>query len=165
MLAMIAAGAGAPDLMNQFQQEKEGLKTTAYPDGRGIWTICGGVTHVNNQAVKKGMKLTSEQCKQIDEREQAKALEWVDENIHIKLTEPQKVGIASFCPWNIGVSKCFNSTFFKLINENKRKEACQEIKKWIFDGGRDCRKRENNCAGQVIRRDQEAALACWNIDD
>ncbi|EEZ3060073.1 lysozyme, partial [Escherichia coli] len=24
--------------------------------------------------------------------------------------------------------------------------------------------RSNNCYGQVIRRDQESALACWGID-
>ncbi|EAS8073925.1 lysozyme, partial [Salmonella enterica] len=24
--------------------------------------------------------------------------------------------------------------------------------------------RENQCYGQVIRRDQESALACWGID-
>ncbi|EOC3002943.1 lysozyme, partial [Escherichia coli] len=28
----------------------------------------------------------------------------------------------------------------------------------------DCRIRSNNCYGQVIRRDQESALACWEID-
>ncbi|HAX8782547.1 TPA: lysozyme [Escherichia coli] len=35
---------------------------------------------------------------------------------------------------------------------------------WIKDGGRDCRIRSNNCYGQVSRRDQESALACWGID-
>ncbi|WP_252355941.1 hypothetical protein, partial [Escherichia coli] len=34
----------------------------------------------------------------------------------------------------------------------------------IKDGGRDCRIRSNNCYGQVSRRDQESALACWGID-
>ena len=43
-------------------------------------------------------------------------------------------------------------------------EACEAIRWWIKDGGRDCRIRSNNCYGQVIRRDQESALACWGID-
>ncbi|EIO28222.1 lysozyme [Escherichia coli PA40] len=34
----------------------------------------------------------------------------------------------------------------------------------VKDGGRDCRIRSNNCYGQVSRRDQESALACWGID-
>ncbi|EAB8796284.1 lysozyme, partial [Salmonella enterica subsp. enterica serovar Typhimurium] len=27
-----------------------------------------------------------------------------------------------------------------------------------------CHNRENQCYGQVIRRDQESALACWGIE-
>ncbi|WP_244581612.1 glycoside hydrolase family protein, partial [Escherichia coli] len=73
-------------------------------------------------------------------------------------------GIASFCPYNIGPGKCFPSTFYKRINAGDRKGACEAIRWWIKDGGRDCRIRSNNCYGQVSRRDQESALACWDID-
>lgn len=44
MLALIAAGASAPVLMDQFLNEKEGKSLTSYRDGAGIWTICRGVT-------------------------------------------------------------------------------------------------------------------------
>ncbi|HDC8872879.1 TPA: glycoside hydrolase family protein, partial [Escherichia coli] len=93
-----------------------------------------------------------------------KALAWVERNIKVPLTEPQKAGIASFCPYNIGPGKCFPSTFYKRLNAGDRKSACEAIRWWIKDGGRDCRIRSNNCYGQVIRRDQESALACWGID-
>ncbi|GAB2931439.1 lysozyme [Hafnia psychrotolerans] len=165
MLALIAAGASAPTMMAQFQKEKEGIRLIAYPDQGGVWTICGGVTRVNNQPVVKGMKLTQTQCDAIDKVEQAKALAWVDKNIHILLTAPQKVGIASFCPWNIGPGKCFPSTFYRKINAGDRLGACAEIKRWIWDGGKDCRIRSNNCSGQVIRRDQESELTCWGLDE
>lgn len=165
MLTLIAAGASAPVMMGQFQAEKEGSRLYAYPDGGGIWTICGGVTRVNGKPVVKGMHLTAEQCAKIDRAEQAKALAWVDRNVHVPLTEPQKVGIASFCPWNIGPGKCFSSTFYRKLNAGDRKGACAEIKRWIFDGGRDCRVRSNGCYGQVSRRDQESELACWGLDE
>ncbi|BEO61080.1 hypothetical protein SMQE30_15030 [Serratia marcescens] len=42
--------------------------------------------------------------------------------------------------------------------------ACREIRRWIYDAGRDCRIRSNNCYGQILRRDQEAELACWGLD-
>lgn len=42
MLALIAAGASAPTLMDQFLNEKEGNSLTAYLDGSGFWTICRG---------------------------------------------------------------------------------------------------------------------------
>ncbi|MDU1837860.1 MAG: glycoside hydrolase family protein [Escherichia coli] len=117
VLALIAVGAPAPDILDQFLDEKRD-----------------------------------------------KALAWVEKNIRVPLTEPQKAGIASFCPYNIGPGKCFPSTFYKRLNAGDRKGACEAIRWWIKDGGRDCRIRSNNCYGQVIRRDQESALACWGIE-
>ncbi|TDX18500.1 lysozyme [Buttiauxella sp. BIGb0552] len=164
MLGLLAAGATAPVLMSQFQDEKEGTSLVSYPDAGGVWTICGGVTRVNGKPVVKGMKLTREQCGKIDKVEQAKALAWVDKNIHIPLTEPQKVGIASFCPWNLGSGKCLPSGFLRKLNAGDRLGACEEIKRWIWDGGKDCRIKSNNCRGQVERREQESELTCWGLD-
>lgn len=39
----------------------------------------------------------------------------------VPLTAPQKVGIASFCPYNIGPGKCFPSTFYRKLNAGDRK--------------------------------------------
>ncbi|WP_312740848.1 lysozyme [Cedecea neteri] len=164
MLGLLAAGATAPVLMSQFQDEKEGTSLVAYPDAGGVWTICGGVTRVDGKPVVKGMQLTRQQCDKIDKAEQAKALAWVEKNVRVPLTEPQKVGIASFCPWNIGPGKCLPSTFWRKLNAGDRHGACTEIKRWTYDGGRDCRIRSNNCYGQVLRRDQESELACWGLD-
>ena len=105
-----------------------------------------------------------EHADQVNAIERDKALAWVERNIKVPLTEPQKAGIASFCPYNIGPGKCFPSTFYKRLNAGDRKGACEAIRWWIKDGGRDCRIRSNNCYGQVSRRDQESALACWGID-
>ncbi|MGG2139923.1 lysozyme [Symbiopectobacterium sp. RP] len=163
MLALIAAGVTAPVMMAQFQTEKEGMRINAYPDGGGIWTICGGVTRVDGKPVVKGMKLTAGQCAKIDAAEQQKALDWVDRNVKVPLTETQKVGIASFCPWNIGPGNCFTSTFYRKLNAGDLIGACKEIKRWIWDGGKDCRIRANNCYGQIARRDQEAELSCWGL--
>ncbi len=111
------------------------------------------------------MKLTQAKCDQVNADERNKALAWVDQNVRVRLTDPQKVGIASFCPYNIGPGKCFPSTFYRKLNAGDRKGACAEIRRWIFDGGKDCRVRSNNCYGQVSRRDQESVLACWGIDE
>ncbi len=69
MVALIAGGATAPVLMDQFQQEKEGSRLIAYADNGGIWTICGGVTRVNGKPVVKGMRLNADQCRAIDRAE------------------------------------------------------------------------------------------------
>ncbi|BBQ88727.1 lysozyme [Raoultella ornithinolytica] len=167
MLALIAAGASAPVLMDQFLNEKEGNSLIAYQDGSGIWTICRGATRIDGKPVRQGMKLTQAKCDQVNAIERNKALAWVDQNIKVPLTAPQKVGIASFCPYNIGPPKCFPSTFFSRLNAGDRKGACEAIRWWIKDGGRDCRLtkgQKNGCYGQVERRDQESALTCWGLD-
>ncbi|MCW7140651.1 glycoside hydrolase family protein [Escherichia coli] len=103
-------------------------------------------------------------CDRVNAIERDKALAWVEKNIRVPLTEPQKARIASFCPYNIGPGKCFRRRFTDGLMQEIEKGACEAIRWWIKDGGRDCRIRSNNCYGQVSRRDQESALACWGID-
>lgn len=150
VLALIAAGAPAPDILDQFLDEKEGNHTTAYRDGAGIWTICRGAILVDGKPVVPGMKLSKEKCDRVNAIERDKALAWVEKNIRVPLSEPQKAGIASFCPYNIGPGKCFPSTFYKRINAGDRRGACEAIRWWIKDGGRDCRIRSNNCYSPMM---------------
>lgn len=49
VLALIGAGASAPQILDQFLDEKEGNHTMAYRDGSGIWTICRGATVVDGK--------------------------------------------------------------------------------------------------------------------
>lgn len=167
VLALVLAGASASAILDQFLDEKEGNSLTAYRDGSGVWTICRGATRIDGRPVVQGMRLSQQKCDQVNAIERDKALAWVNRNIHVPLSEPQKAGIASFCPYNIGPGKCFPSTFYQRINAGDRRGACDAIKWWIKDGGRDCRKtrgQPNGCYGQVIRREQESALTCWGVD-
>ncbi|WOJ32707.1 lysozyme [Citrobacter koseri] len=164
VLALVLAGVPASVILDQFLQEKEGNTLVAVMDPGGVWSLCRGVTRIDGKPVVKGMKVTQAKCDQVNAIERDNALAWVDRNIKVPLTEPQKAGIASFCPYNIGPGKCLPSGFFRKLNAGDRKGACAEIRRWIFDGGKDCRIRSNNCFGQVSRRDQESALTCWGID-
>lgn len=111
VLALIAASAPAPDILDQFLDEKEGNHTTAYRDGSGIWTICRGATMVDGKPVIPGMKLSKEKCAQVNAIERDKALAWVERNIKVPLTEPQKAGIASFCPYTLALVSVFRRRF------------------------------------------------------
>ena len=167
MLALLAAGASAPVLFDQFIDEKEGNAYIAVVDPGGVWSLCHGVTVIDGKRVIKGQTATKAQCKRVNALERDKALAWVDKNIKVPLTPPQKVGIASFCPYNIGPAKCFTSTFYAKLNAGDRTGACAEIRRWVFDQGHDCRLTKGQkfgCYGQVERRDQESTLACWEID-
>lgn len=135
MLALLAAGASAPVLFDQFISEKEGNGLVDVVDPGGVWSLCHGVTVIDGKRVIKGQTATEEQCRKINAIERDKALAWVDKNVQVPLTPPQKVGIASFCPYNIGPGKCFPSTFYRKLNSGDRKGACAEIRRWVFDGG------------------------------
>ncbi len=50
---------------------------------------------VDGKPVVQGMQLSAEKCAQVNAIERDKALAWVDRNIKVPLTEPQKAGIAS----------------------------------------------------------------------
>ncbi|WP_332121081.1 lysozyme, partial [Escherichia coli] len=82
---------------------------TAYRYGSCFCTICGGATLVDGKPFFPGMKLSKEKSDQVNAIERDKALAWVERNIKVPLTEPQKAGIASICPYNIGPVKCYPS--------------------------------------------------------
>lgn len=163
VIALIVASASGGAILSQFLDEKEGNSLSAYRDAGGVVTICRGVTRIDGQRVKPGTVLTKEQCDKLNRIEADKAIAWVKKQVHVPLTEPQIAGIASFCPYNIGPSKCFSSTFYRKLNAGDIKGACAELPKWTRDGGKDCRQTKGQaggCYGQVIRREQEAELIC-----
>ncbi|OVD92407.1 lysozyme, partial [Escherichia coli] len=84
--------------------------------------------------------------------------------LRVRLGGRQDAGVALLWRKKVGRGRLTRSTFYRRINAGDRKGACEAIRWWIKDGGRDCRIRSNNCYGQVSRRDQESALACWGID-
>lgn len=158
VIAYLLAGGTAAGGLGIYLAEREGNMLTAYKDAGGVVTICAGITRINNKPVKMGTKLTEQECQFLNEKEAEKSIAWVQKNIKYPLTDAQMVGIASFCPYNIGVGKCYNSTFFKMINAGNLEGACDQIPRWVYDGGKDCNIRSNNCYGQVQRRQQEREL-------
>lgn len=158
VMSLIAAGASALAIATQFLDEKEGSSLVAYKDGGGIYTACMGVTH----GVKADDKFTVEQCAQMNAAAIRQAAAEVDKLVTVPLTEPQRAAVISFCAYNIGPGKCATSTFLRELNSGNRAAACAQIKRWIFDGGKDCRIRSNGCYGQVIRREQEKELCLAN---
>lgn len=152
--ALIVTGASALVIGTQFLDEKEGNVLTAYRDGAGIWTICRGLT----KGVYPGMKLTAAEC----DRRNYEALKQADADLtriapNVQMSPAQRAGILSFCTYNLGATRCKDTTFLKLLNAGHTPEACQQIMRWIRDGGKDCRV-DPSCRGQVLRREQETEL-------
>lgn len=158
VLALVMAGASAVTIATQFLSEKEGVRYESYQDAGGIWTACMGVT----KGVKPHTRYTPQQCEQMDADAVNEAAQEVQRLVTVPLSEPERAAVISFCAFNIGPGKCSKSTFLRQLNAGDRAGACAQIKRWVFDGGRDCRERGNNCYGQVIRRRQESELCQMN---
>lgn len=168
VLALVVAGGSALEIMDQFILEREGSRQVSYLDGgsttvKRIWTICKGLTNIDGKPVTPDMRLTKAECEKHDRKELQATLDELERIVlpqyWVKLSEPAKAGIASFCTYNIGATKCRNSTFLKLLNSGApANDYCAQITNWIRDGGKDCRVRANGCAGQIDRRQQEDEL-------
>jgi lysozyme len=161
LVALIAAGAGAPQILQQFAGEKEATRLVAYQDGAHIWTICTGLTTYKGQPVTKGMRLTADECKVADAdffaRDLAEAQSIIRPDVWAQMSEPAKASLADLVH-NLGKAKARDSSAVQLLNEGKVNEGCAAITLWIKDAGRDCRKAGSNCQGQPIRRMQEDEL-------
>ena len=154
VLALVAAGASALTIATQFLHEKEGDRLIAYQDSGGKWTACMGVT----SGIKPHQKLTQAECDRLNAQAVAAADTDVEHLVKVPLTKPQHAAVISFCGYQLGAPKCARSSFLALLNAGKRKEACEEIKRYTFVGKRDCNDASSNCRGIPLRRDQEYQL-------
>jgi lysozyme len=161
MLALLAVGASNSDLLHQFLSEKEAVRLTSYRDGRGIWTICEGLTVYDNKAVRPNMHLTKEQCDAADRIFEAKDLreaqEIVGDELWSKLAPRTQAALGSMVH-NFGKARTSQMTAVKELRAGHLNEGCAAITLYIFDQGKDCRKAGSNCQGQPTRRMQEDEL-------
>lgn len=161
VLALVMAGAPAHDILTKFLYEKEGSRLTAYPDGEGVWTICGGLTRYQGEPVHRGMKLSVAECEAADREAFALALAQAERIIGpamwATLSEGAKAALASMVH-NLGPQRFAASTAVRELRAGHRNAGCAAITLWIFDRKRDCRKAGSNCQGQPIRRMQEDEL-------
>ena len=111
-------------------KEFEGLRTTAYQDSVGVWTIGYGHT----SGVKKGQTITAAQAddflrKDIEKVEKQIAL------LGLNLNQNQLDAVASFV-FNLGYGKLLSSTLLKKMRVNVNdKTIADEFKRWVYAGG------------------------------
>lgn len=109
----------------------EGLKTKAYKDTKGIWTIGIGSTYYENgEKVKEGDSLTKEECYHLFELTKSKYEKPINDSIKVPLTQNQFNALFLFC-YNIGATGFKNSTVVRLINSGvSRKDIEAAFMMW-----------------------------------
>ncbi|ABK00175.1 endolysin [Xanthomonas phage Xop411] len=109
----------------------EGLRYAAYPDPAthaAPWTICYGHT---GPEVKPGLVATQSQCDKWLAEDLRKAEQQVRSVVKVRITQGELDAYTSFV-YNAGIGNFRSSTMLKLINQGKRKEACDQFPRWSY---------------------------------
>nr|WP_278652500.1 lysozyme [Pandoraea pnomenusa] len=96
-----------------------------------MWTICYGHT----RGVYPGMQATQAQCDAWLEEDIKVALEAVDRNVKVKISETMRAALGDFV-FNLGEGALRRSTLLALVNAGRLFEACNEYRRWVLAGGR-----------------------------
>ena len=109
----------------------EGLRTEAYQDQKGVWTIGYGHTSAAGAPkVTKGMKITKQEALEIFERDLTLAKKGVDRLVKVTLNDNQYGALVSFVH-NLGEGNFKNSTLLKKVNSKDFDAIPTELLKWV----------------------------------
>lgn len=146
------ASAGAVSIALTVIGYFEGVRYEPYRDVAGILTVCYG--HTGNDIIQ-GKTYTQQECDALLQNDFIKTQQQVDALIKVPLDDYTKAALYSFA-FNVGATAFARSTLLKKLNAGDRTGACEEIKRWVYAGGKVWR-------GLVSRREAESALCHGNL--
>ena len=109
----------------------EGLRTKAYRDDGGVWTI--GYGHTAAAGAPKphaGMVITAAEAERILLKDLTQYEAAVENNVKVKLNDNQFAALVSFV-YNIPLAKFKKSTLLKKLNAGNYDAVPNELMKWI----------------------------------
>ena len=124
----------------------EGKENSAYRDPVGVVTICYGHTGT----ARVGQTLSDEECAKLLAGDLGDAFDAVDEHVDVEMPPTRRAALASFV-FNVGEGAFARSTLLRRLNAGKTRQACDELLRWVFAGGKRLR-------GLVTRRQAEREL-------
>lgn len=129
----------------------EGLRTKAYQDVAGIWTIGYGHTSAaGGLKVTPGLVISEKQAEEILKGDLVKFENDVNKLVKVPLTDNQFATLVSF---HFNTGALGKSTLLKRLNKGEYEAVPSELMKWVNAGGK-------KVQGLINRRKDEGAL--WN---
>lgn len=126
----------------------EGLRTTAYLDSNGAWTIGFGHTGPD---VFPGKTITPQEAERLLQQDLRRFEGYVQELIGVVLNQNQFDALVSFT-YNVGKGAFLGSTLRQLVNQKNFTLAAAQFERWVHgDNG-------NVLQGLVKRRKAEKEL-------
>ncbi len=134
------------DLIKKF----EGLRTQAYKDAVGIWTI--GYGHIEN--VQGGQSISEAEAEAFLRSDMKNAERGVERSVKVALNDNQFAALVAFT-FNLGTGALASSTLVRKLNNGDYAGVPEQLNRWVKAGGR-------TLAGLVKRRKAEGAL--WSTE-
>ena len=128
-IGIAAAGALAASIALVGQWE--GLRTKAYQDVVGVWTVCYGET----KGIERGDSYTKAECDQMLERELHAYAAGLGKCLKAELPEGAATAFLSWS-YNVGTGAACGSTLVRRANAGDLFGACDELLRWNRAGGR-----------------------------
>ncbi|ELY2510449.1 lysozyme [Cronobacter sakazakii] len=129
----------------------EGREYVPYRDVVGVLTVCDGHT---GKDIIPGKRYTDNECDALTQADMTRIARQIDPHIKVNTTDTQRAAIYSFA-YNVGLSAAIKSTLMKKLNDGDYVGACNELKRWIYAGGKKWR-------GLMSRREVEHQVCMWD---
>ncbi len=136
---------GAMQYTGTIVQKEEGDNLTAYPDADG-YSI--GYGH-HSSDVTAGETETQAQADADFQSDIASAVAFVNNHVHITLTQDQFNGLVDFV-YNVGTGTALKGTVFALVNAGDFDGVASKLEEYVYSGGQ-------KLASLLPRRIAEAA--------
>lgn len=129
----------------------EGLRTKAYRDAGGVWTIGYGHTATAGSPVpRRGQVITESEAERILLKDLTQYEAAVESLVKVKLNDNQFAALVSFT-FNVGIENFKRSNLLKKLNKGNFNAVPTELTKWTKASGK-------KIQGLVNRRAGEAGL-------
>ena len=135
MAAFLTAGISATGAFVAYDLTlpSEGLSQNVYLDPVGLPTVCIG--HMD-KTLKLGQKLSVDECMQMFALDWKKHQKQLDSVVKVPYSsEWQKEALTDFT-FNVGIGNVRSSTLVSLVNQNRHREACGQLTRWVKAKGK-----------------------------
>ncbi|MEO3478152.1 lysozyme [Phaeobacter sp. CAU 1743] len=130
-VGIIGAGGVALASAVAFVGQWEGLRTTAYQDVVGVWTVCYGET----KGVQPGDRYTQAECDDMLALAIVSYEYALDQCLTADVPVGMKIALVSWS-YNVGTGAACRSTLVRKANAGDLVGACHELPRWNRGGGR-----------------------------
>lgn len=134
----------SPNLV-AFVAAWEQLRTSAYDDGGGVWTI--GYGHTKD--VRPGDRCTVEQAQAWLDEELQETSDAVDGMVTVVIEQHHFDALVSFA-YNCGTMALRGSTLLARLNEGRTDDAATQFVRWNKDNGKVLRGLLARRAGEIL---------------